>query len=147
MRWRSRVGDVKEARSVRGATRRLMYKELKVEEGLEGCPIFAAASDLPYKGCWRAGWLRAQPLDSATCMRLHIARPTCMSSLPWGRPLFAERSPPPPAASVCAGISENIRLFVHGSTAADQWYWLHYYLRVAIPRPLTRKGKLIFDFW
>jgi hypothetical protein len=61
-----------------------MYKELKVEEGLEGCPIFAAASDLPYKGCWRAGWLRAQPLDSATCMRLHIARPTCMSSLPWG---------------------------------------------------------------
>jgi hypothetical protein len=84
MRWRSRVGDVKEAKSVRGATRRLMYKELKVEEGLEGCPIFAAASDLPYKGCWRAGWLRAQPLDSATCMRLHIARPTCMSSLPWG---------------------------------------------------------------
>jgi hypothetical protein len=59
MRWRSRVGDVKEARSVRGATRRLMYKELKVEEGLEGCPIFAAASDLPYKGCWRAGWLAA----------------------------------------------------------------------------------------
>ena len=81
-----------------------MYKELEVE-GLEGCWTFAAARTCPTKalkvGCWLAGWLRAQPLDSATYMRLHIARPTCISSLPWGRPLLQSARllrPPLPCA-------------------------------------------------
>jgi hypothetical protein len=74
-----------------------MYKESKVE-GLEGCSTFAAASDLPYKGWLLAGWLRAQPLDSATCMRLHIARPTCMSSLPW-------------AVQFCRAFASSVRRF------------------------------------
>jgi hypothetical protein len=145
MRWRSRVGGVKEARSVRGATRRLMYKESKVEEGLEGCPIFAAASDLPYKGCWRAGCEHSLLILRLACACISPDRLACLVCL-GARSIIAERSPPPSAASVCAGIVENNRLFVYGSTAADQWFWLHCYLRIATTRPLARKGNLVFDF-
>jgi hypothetical protein len=108
MRWRDGVGDVKEAR--RAAGTRLMYKELSAERGTGGgtdstdFDLLAARTCPTEVGCRRAGWLRAQPLDSATCMRLHIARPTCISSLPLGRSGFCTALAFSVRPSVCAGI-------------------------------------------
>lgn len=108
MRWRDGVGDVKEAR--RAAGTRLMYKELTAERGTgrgtdsTDFDLLAARTCPTEVGCRRAGWLRAQPLDSATCMRLHIARPTCISSLPLGRSGFCTALAFSVRPSVCAGI-------------------------------------------
>lgn len=148
MRWRDGVGDVKEAR--RAAGTRLMYKELSAERGTgrgtdsTDFDLLAARTCPTEVGCRRAGWLRAQPLDSATCMRLHIARPTCISSLPLGRSGFCTALAFSVRPFRVRGNSQGkkILFFVYGSTAADQWYNSHYCDNTSI----DPKRKLVFGF-
>lgn len=102
-----------------------------------GMHAYIPTSDLLSRG-WLAGCAgSAQPLDSATCIRLHMGRWTCMSSSLWGAPALAGRSPTPSASSVCLLAYRISSADVCGCTAVDS--------DCDSLCPFTRRGKFAFD--